>query len=79
MSGNLPNAPVNDVVIIGERETVYVGTDVGVFYPQERQEELEGSRGAGSPSRPCSTSGSTCPSDTLYAGTFGRSVWKVGL
>jgi photosystem II stability/assembly factor-like uncharacterized protein len=80
ISGNLPNAPVNDVVLnTSEPGTdVYVGTDVGVFV-------LEGDRrlwkavGRGLPLAPVLDLRLHEPTQTLYAGTFGRSAWKVGL
>jgi photosystem II stability/assembly factor-like uncharacterized protein len=74
ISTNLPNAPVNDVVLGGD--DVYVGTDVGVF-------RLLGTNGgwrpvgSGLPLVPVLDLRLHEPSDTLYAGTFGRSVWKV--
>jgi photosystem II stability/assembly factor-like uncharacterized protein len=84
VSGNLPNAPVNDVVVPSDRRTVYVGTDVGVF---ELRGERKGSRGRrnwravgrGLPLAPVLDLRLHEPSDQLFAGTFGRSVWKVGL
>jgi photosystem II stability/assembly factor-like uncharacterized protein len=75
ISTNLPNAPVNDVVL--GRGTVYVGTDVGVFSLSGRS---RGWRpvGRGLPLVPVLDLRLHEPSDTLYAGTFGRSVWAVG-
>jgi hypothetical protein len=80
ISGNLPNAPVNDVVLntAAPGTDVYVGTDVGVFV-------LEGDRrrwkavGRGLPLAPVLDLRLHEPTQTLYAGTFGRSAWKVGL
>jgi photosystem II stability/assembly factor-like uncharacterized protein len=78
VSGNLPNAPVNDVVIDTERETVYVGSDVGVFSLKNDKKNWK-AVGSGIPLAPVLDLRLHAPSDALYAGTFGRGVWKVGL
>jgi photosystem II stability/assembly factor-like uncharacterized protein len=82
ISGNLPNAPVNDVVIDTERDTVYVGSDVGVFFLKADEvagEENWHAVGTGPPLAPVLDLRLHAPTDTLFAGTFGRSVWTVGL
>ena len=74
VSANLPNAPVNDVVIGGD--TVYVGGDVGVFSltpPRAAWRPV----GRGLPLAPVLDLRLHEPSSTLYAGTFGRSVWAT--
>jgi hypothetical protein len=76
ISTNLPNAPVNDVVLGGDN--VYVGTDVGVF-ALEAPRRVWRPVGDGLPLVPVLDLRLHEPSDTLYAGTFGRSVWAVGL
>jgi hypothetical protein len=78
ISGNLPNAPVNDVVVDVERDTVHVGSDVGVFTLKNDKKDWKAT-GGGLPLAPVLDLRLHGPSDTLYAGTFGRSVWKVGL
>jgi photosystem II stability/assembly factor-like uncharacterized protein len=81
ISGNIPNAPVNDIVLGSERrnERVYVGTDVGVFeLTDDRRRGKWRSVGRGLPLVPVLDIRLHEPSDTLFAGTFGRSVWKVG-
>jgi photosystem II stability/assembly factor-like uncharacterized protein len=80
ISGNLPNAPVNDVVLdSGRRGTdVYVGSDVGVFVLEDDRRRWE-SVGRGLPLAPVLDLRLHQPTDTLFAGTFGRSAWKVGL
>jgi photosystem II stability/assembly factor-like uncharacterized protein len=78
ISGNLPNAPVNDIVIDVERDTVHVGSDVGVYTLKNDKRNWEATGGA-LPLVPVLDLRLHGPSDTLYAGTFGRSVWKVGL
>jgi photosystem II stability/assembly factor-like uncharacterized protein len=78
ISGNLPNAPVNDVVIDVERDTAHVGSDVGVFTLKDDKKNWKAT-GDALPLAPVLDLRLHAPSDTLYAGTFGRSVWKVGL
>jgi photosystem II stability/assembly factor-like uncharacterized protein len=79
ISGNLPNAPVNDVVLDsdGDRD-VYVGTDVGVFYLKNGKKNWK-AVGRGLPLAPILDLRLHEPTDTLYAGSFGRSAWKVGI
>jgi hypothetical protein len=76
ITNNLPNAPVNDVVL--GRGTVYVGTDVGVFSLSDRSRDWQ-PVGRGLPLVPVLDLRLHEPSDTLFAGTFGRSVWEVGV
>jgi photosystem II stability/assembly factor-like uncharacterized protein len=78
ISGNLPNAPVNDVVVDTERDTVHVGSDVGVFTLKNAKKDWKAT-GGGLPLAPVLDLRLHAPSDTLFAGTFGRSAWKVGL
>jgi len=78
ISGNLPNAPVNDVVIDTERSTVYVGSDVGVFYLKNGKKNWK-AVGSELPLAPVLDLRLHAPSDTLYTNTFGRSMWKLGL
>ena len=78
ISGNLPNAPANDVVVDTERDAVHVGTDVGV-YSLNAGETRWRAEGAGLPLAPVLDLRLHAPSDTLYAGTFGRSAWSLDL
>jgi photosystem II stability/assembly factor-like uncharacterized protein len=78
ISGNLPNAPLNDVIVDVERETVYVGGDVGVFYLKNGKKNWK-PVGSGLPLAPVLDMRLHAPSDTLYTNTFGRSMWKLPL
>jgi hypothetical protein len=69
---------VNDVVIDTERRAVYVGTDVGVFSLKNNQKSWR-AVGLGLPLAPVLDLRLHAPSDTLFAGTFGRSAWEIGL
>jgi photosystem II stability/assembly factor-like uncharacterized protein len=79
LSGNLPNAPVNDIVIDKANDTVYVGSDVGVFHLKGggRNWAFVGKRGM--PLVPVLDIRLHSPTNTLYASTFGRSMWKIDL
>jgi photosystem II stability/assembly factor-like uncharacterized protein len=78
ISENLPNAPVNDVVLDSDRRrNIYVGTDVGVFELEEGDRRWQ-AVGRGLPLAPILDLRLHEPTDTLYAGSFGRSAWKVG-
>jgi photosystem II stability/assembly factor-like uncharacterized protein len=74
ITGNLPKAPVNDVIIVGKK--LYVATDVGVY-----RSGLRGKRwlkvGRGLPAAPVTDVRYVAKNRTLYAATFGRSVYSV--
>ncbi|MEN3356581.1 MAG: hypothetical protein V7637_563 [Mycobacteriales bacterium] len=74
VTGLLPNAPVNDVVI-GPGRTVYVATDVGVF-----RGILPGlwlRVGAGLPLAAVTDIQYNAASGRLFAATFGRGVYSI--
>ena len=75
ISSNLPNAPVNDIVIDTEVETVYVGTDVGVYYLGRENWKPVGP--AGLPLAPVLDIRFHEGTSTLYASTFGRGVYEI--
>jgi photosystem II stability/assembly factor-like uncharacterized protein len=78
VSGNLPNAPVNDIVIDRNRGTVYVGTDVGVFHLKNGKKNWH-AIGTGLPLAPVLDIRLHDASSTLVASTFGRSMWKLDI
>ena len=76
IAGNLPQAPVNDIVVVGS--TLYVGTDVGVY------RSLDGGatwRSAGTklPNVPVTDLEYRAASNSLYAATFGRGIYMLRL
>jgi photosystem II stability/assembly factor-like uncharacterized protein len=77
ITGNLPRAPVNDVILVGKR--LYAATDVGVFttkaWGNKRVKWLK--VGNKLPVVPVHDLRYIPKNNTLYAGTFGRGIWKV--
>jgi photosystem II stability/assembly factor-like uncharacterized protein len=76
ITANLPEAPVNDLEVIGSR--LYVGTDVGVFTAKIgdiRWHVL----GSGLPNAPVTHLRYVPTNGRLYVSTFGRCVWSIAL
>ena len=83
---NLPNAPANAVVVDTEDpNTVYVGTDVGVFVTRTVGSCGSGTScwtpyGTGLPLAPVVSlvmTPGTATSQELTAGTYGRGIWQI--
>lgn len=76
IAGNLPQAPVNDIVIVGA--DLYVATDVGVFRSTNGGRKW---RPAGSrlPNVPVTDLEYRAASNSLYAATFGRGMFMLTL
>ncbi|HEX9892131.1 MAG TPA: glycosyl hydrolase [Actinomycetota bacterium] len=81
ISGNLPNAPVNDVVILGG--ALVVATDVGVYVSRDAEEDEEGRHwlkvGDDPPLAPITDMRVHAATNTLYAASFGRGIYRVEL
>ena len=75
VSGNLPDAPVNDIIVRGKE--LLVGTDVGVF--RSSGNKKWSTVGAGLPMAPVMDIDYQAATDTVVAGTFGRGIWSVTL
>ena len=76
IAGNLPQAPVNDIVVVGS--TLYVGTDVGV-YRSANGGATWLTAGAGLPNVPVTDLEYRVASNSLYAATFGRGMYMLAL
>ena len=74
VSANLPNAPVNDLVLAGDR--LYAATDLGVFVTKTSRVRWY-RLGRGLPRCPINDLEYVATNKTLYAGTFGRGVWTI--
>jgi photosystem II stability/assembly factor-like uncharacterized protein len=74
--GNLPQAPVNDIVVVGS--TLYVATDVGVFRSANGGATWR-TAGAQLPNVPVTDLEYQAASNSLYAATFGRGIFVLTL
>jgi photosystem II stability/assembly factor-like uncharacterized protein len=81
ISGDLPDAPVNEIVIDpNQSTTLYVGTDVGVFVTHDTGGTWE-PLGTGMPDGSLVSDLALLPGSppTLLASTFGRSIYSMEL
>ena len=76
ISGDLPQAPVNDIVVVGA--ALYVGTDVGVFLSTNGGTSWV-TAGENLPNVPVTDLEYRVASHTLYAATFGRGIYALPL
>lgn len=79
IEGNLPQAPVNDVIWHPtKKDWLYVGTDVGVFYTKNLGETWQ-KVGANLPMTPVHDINLQAETGTLFAATYGRSIWQTSV
>jgi len=79
ISGDLPDAPVNCMIVDPEQEnTLYVGTDVGCYFTTSNGADWM-LLGAGLPNVPVLDMKYHLPTRTLVAGTHGRSMFSISL
>ena len=76
IAGNLPQAPVNDIVLVGS--TLYVGTDVGVFRSADGGASWR-TAATGLPNVPVTDLEYRVASNSLYCATFGRGMFSLAL
>lgn len=76
IAGDLPQAPVNDIVIVGS--TLFVATDVGVFLSANGGANWLAA-GADLPNVPVTDLEYRAASNSLYAATFGRGIYTLQL
>lgn len=76
ISANLPQAPVNDLVLV--RGRIYVATDLGVFTTRTSRIRWAGA-GSGFPQVVVTDLRYVPLNGTLYAGTFGRGIWSLNV
>jgi photosystem II stability/assembly factor-like uncharacterized protein len=73
---DLPQAPVNDIVIVGS--TLFVATDVGVFLSENAGANWVAA-GGDLPNVPVTDLEYRAASNSLYAATFGRGIYALQL
>jgi photosystem II stability/assembly factor-like uncharacterized protein len=79
IAGNLPNMPVNDLVVDpADTQRLYVATDLGVYWTRD-QGAVWVPLGTGLPFTAVFDLNLHAPSRTLVAATHGRSQWKLDL
>jgi uncharacterized protein (TIGR03437 family) len=79
VSGNLPNVPVNTVVLDPDRSgAIYIGTDEGVFWSTSGGTNWA-QLGTALPRVPVRALTLHKPSRTLWAATYGRGMWQLNL
>jgi len=76
ITGDLPRAPLNDVNVIGD--AVFVAGDLGVFVTRDAGRSWL-KVGGNLPLTPIFELRYHAPTNRLYAGTFGRSIWSIDL
>jgi photosystem II stability/assembly factor-like uncharacterized protein len=74
--GNLPQAPVNDIVVVGS--TLYVASDVGVYSSANGGRKWRAAA-TGLPNVPVTDLEYRAASNALYAATFGRGMFMLAL
>jgi photosystem II stability/assembly factor-like uncharacterized protein len=78
ISGNMPNGPVEMLTYDSARGDLYAATDLGVFV--DKNDKKNWARmGSELPNTPVLDVKITGDGQTLYAATFGRSVWSIPL
>lgn len=75
---NLPNLPANALAYYNTNETMFVGTDIGVWYMDSTMSEWE-IFNQGMPHVVVTDLEIQHTANKLYAGTFGRGVWVTDL
>jgi len=78
ISGNLPNVPINDVVVSSVNNSLFIATDTGVWY-SSNQGVYWDIVGNNLPIGIVADIKIHEPTNTLYAGTFGRSLYTYDL
>jgi hypothetical protein len=81
ITSDLPDAPVNEIVVDpAQTSTLYVGTDVGVFVSHDIGASWA-PLGTGLPEGVVITDMKIIPGPpaTLYAATYGRSIFSIEL
>ncbi len=76
ITGDLPQAPVNDIAVVGS--SLYVATDVGVFFSADNGATWLAA-GEDLPNVPVTDLEYRANSNSLYAATFGRGIYALPL
>lgn len=79
LSGTLPNIPINKIAYLtGGNETLFIGTDVGVFYRSATDDDWA-ILGAGLPNVIVNDFEIHYATKKLRAATYGRGIWEIDI
>ena len=78
INGDLPDIPVNDLIVHPNNDNLFLATDIGVFYSENTGTNWE-LLGTGLPPVVVTDLTLHVPTETLVAGTYGRSMWSIDL
>ena len=78
ISSNLPNLPVNCILHYSPNETLFIGTDIGVFYKDSSMTDWQ-TFNQGLPNTIVTELEYHISTNTLFAGTYGRGLWMTSL
>lgn len=76
LNGDLPDIPVNDLVIHPDNGTLFLATDIGVFFSENNGTNWQ-LLGLEIPPVIITDLTLHLPTETLVAATYGRSLWKI--
>lgn len=78
LNGNLPDIPVNDLVLHPDHGTLFLATDVGTYFSEDTGVNWSL---LGTEIPPVIITDLTLhlPTETLVAATYGRSMWKINV
>ncbi|MEM1215335.1 MAG: T9SS type A sorting domain-containing protein [Bacteroidota bacterium] len=77
-NGDLPDIPVNDLIVHPNNGTLFLATDLGVYYTDNDGVNWR-PLGTGLPPVVVSDLTHHLPTETLVAGTYGRSMWSINV
>ena len=78
INGDLPDIPVNDLVIHPDNGTLFLATDVGVFFSENSGTNWQ-LLGIEIPPVIITDLTLHLPTETLVAATYGRSLWQINI
>lgn len=77
-NGDLPDIPVNDLIVHPANDHLFLATDLGVYYSDNNGINWR-PLGTGLPPVVVTDLTFHLPTETLVAGTYGRSMWSVNV